>query len=184
MEVSSTGGDVGLFELCNPHLLATDLLQVISSGYFLWQLLVLTSNQIPSSAETSPPLASAPNRKGRSSSPGQVSPITQVFTLLILTSPHPWLIQASEEEKKERRKWEEWWKQNCDWRKCRSAEVSWGEAEGEAKSQIWRHSCKRGRRKQLKATKNYLAIMVLLMFNYSILPLWLLCEITILIYSW
>ena len=28
--VGTESGDVGLFELCNPHLLATDLLQVIS----------------------------------------------------------------------------------------------------------------------------------------------------------
>ena len=35
--VSTAGDEVGLFELCNPHLLATDLLQVTSWAHFqIW----------------------------------------------------------------------------------------------------------------------------------------------------
>ena len=67
--VSTVGDDVGLFELCNPHLLATDLLQVILELISKFELI---------SKETAPPLASTANRTRRSSSPGQNPLISKV----------------------------------------------------------------------------------------------------------
>ena len=137
---------------------------------FRW-LLELISNLSFPRTEIAPSLASSPIRTWRSSSPGQVPLIPTVNCTLNFTSVSSQLfhcsIQASEEETQERRKREEGrrWRGCCrnpDWGKCWAAEVGRGEAERATESQIRRHPCKGGGREQLKASQNYLAIMIVM----------------------
>ena len=168
--VSAAEGDVGLFELCNPHLLATDLLQVTSWSHFQFDLISNLSLSLHRDC-SSPCIYAHRNVKKQFTWLGPTYPqgILHIKNAIAMSELLHCLIhwiQASEEETKER--WGEWeerrWRGCCwnpDWWKLWAAEVGRGEAERATESQIWRHPCKGGRGKQLKASQNYLAIIVM-----------------------
>ena len=137
--VSAAEGDVGLFELCNPHLLATDLLQVTSWSHFQFepfpaQRLLLPLHLRPSEREEavylarshlSPrysahlkcnchvwtaPLFDSLNSGLRGGNEGEVRGVRrEEMERLLLKS---WLMETLSSRSRQRRSWKSDWKPN------------------------------------------------------------------------
>ena len=153
--------DVGLFELCNPHLLSTDLLQV--TFHDLWRRDWSTSFQRDSFSHFTWGLQNGTRLftlQGATCHQGLnflqfigfgvLKPITKLF------------LQTSAEKEKKGRMWSRVWPGSSDWGKHGRAEDSWGEVERAAESQVWRRRpCKGGGRTRLQACQDYLAIVAI-----------------------
>ena len=158
-DMSSSMPDVGLFELCNPHLLSTDLLQV--TFHDLWIRDWSTSFRrdffshftwVPQNGTRLFTLQGATCHQGLNCLQiigfGVLKPITKLFP------------QTSAEKAKKGRIWSRVWPRSSDWGKHGRAEDSWGEVERAAESQVWRRRpCKGGGRTRLQACQDFLAIV-------------------------